>query len=182
MIDDTSKPAAAAPVKSEVAPAAQTTAAAPAAKRVTRPRAPRAGAPAKPAAKRPAARPRAKPAAKTAAPVAAAKKPAPAKTAPLMKKTAAKTTPVATKKTAASKPVKVKKPKLLRDSYTMPEGEYAEISALKKRCLKAGVSAKKSEILRAAIANLTKLSDSSLLAAIQRLAVIKTGRPAKGSK
>jgi len=182
MIDDTSKPAAATPVKSEVGPAAQTTAAAPAAKPVTKPRAPRAGAAAKPAAKRPAARSRAKPAAKTAAPIAAAKKPAPAKPASLMKKTAAKATPVAMNKTAPSKPVKVKKLKQVRDSFTMPKNEYDAIAALKKRCLKAGVSAKKSEILRAAIANLAKLDDSSLLAAIQRLAVIKTGRPAKGSK
>ena len=135
-----------------------------------------------PAAKRPAARPRAKPAVKTAAPIAAAKKPAPAKPAPLMKNTAAKATPVATKKTAASKPVKVKKPKRVRDSFSMPKNEYEVIAALKKRCLNAGVSAKKSEILRAAIANLAKLADSSLLAAIQRLALIKTGRPAKGSK
>ena len=70
----------------------------------------------------------------------------------------------------------------MRDSFTLPENEYDVIAALKKRCLKAGVSAKKSEILRAAIANLAKLDDSSLLAAIQRLTIIKTGRPAKGSK
>jgi len=40
----------------------------------------------------------------------------------------------------------------------------------------------KNEILRAAVANLSKLSDTSLLAAVRRLEVIKTGRPAKGSK
>ena len=64
----------------------------------------------------------------------------------------------------------------------MPELEYALITVLKKRCLDAGVSAKKSEILRAAVANLARLSDTSLLAAVRRLEVIKTGRPAKGSK
>jgi hypothetical protein len=64
----------------------------------------------------------------------------------------------------------------------MPEGEYGLIAALKKRCLNAGVSAKKSEILRAAVANLAKLSDASVVAAVRRLDVIKTGRPAKGSK
>jgi hypothetical protein len=52
----------------------------------------------------------------------------------------------------------------VRDSFTMPENEYAVIAALKKRCVVAGVPAKKSEILRAAIANLAKLSDSGLLA------------------
>lgn len=99
-----------------------------------------------------------------------------------MQKTATKAPLVASKKTAAAKPAKVKKSKLVRDSFTMPEGEYAEIAALKKRCQKSGRPAKKSEILRVAIANLTKLSDSALVAAVQQLAVVKTGRPAKGSK
>ena len=46
---------------------------------------------------------------------------------------------------------KHKKPKLVRDSFSMPEADYAQIGALKERCLKAGVSAKKSEVLRAAL-------------------------------
>lgn len=79
------------------------------------------------------------------------------------------------------KPGKPNKPTLVRDSFTMPENEYAAIAAMKKRCLGAGVPAKKSEILRAAIASLAKSSDTALLAAIRRLEVIKTGRP-KGSK
>jgi hypothetical protein len=88
--------------------------------------------------------------------------------------------PLAAKKTV--KPVKAKKAKLVRDSFTMPETEYAVIASLKKRCLGAGVSAKKSEILRAAIAGLARLSDASVAAAIRRLEVIKTGRPAKAAK
>lgn len=83
---------------------------------------------------------------------------------------------------SVGKPPKHKKAKLIRDSFTMPDGEYAVIANLKMRCLDAGVPAKKSEILRAAVANLAKLSDSTLVAAIRRLEVIKTGRPAKGSK
>ena len=89
---------------------------------------------------------------------------------------------MADRKAGAAKPGKVKKPKLVRDSFIMPEGEYAVIATLKSRCLNSGVPAKKSEILRAAIANLAKLSDTLLLGAIGRLEVIKTGRPAKGSK
>lgn len=77
---------------------------------------------------------------------------------------------------------KAKKTKLVRDSFTMPDAEYAHIAALKKRCLQAGLAAKKSEVLRAAIANLVKLSDVAVLAAIRRLEVIKTGRPAKARK
>lgn len=135
-------------------------AAAPAAKS-TRKRAP---ADAKPAAGKPVAR------------SAAAKKSPPAK------KIAHEPEPFPTQEIRKAKPVKVKKAKLVRDSFTMPEGEYAQIAALKERCLKAGVVAKKSEILRAAVASLAKLSDAAVLAAVRRLDVIKTGRPAKGAK
>jgi len=81
-----------------------------------------------------------------------------------------------------AKPAKAKKDKLVRDSFTMPESEYAAITTLKKRCLDLGVAAKKSEILRAAISSLAKLSDADVAAAIQSLDAIKTGRPAKGAK
>jgi len=82
----------------------------------------------------------------------------------------------------AEKPAKEKKVKLVRDSFTMPKAEYRLISLLKDRCLMAGVAAKKSEILRAALASLSELSDAAVLAAVRRLQVIMTGRPAKGSK
>lgn len=174
MIHDTKKPAAAASKKPKAARNA------PAAKPAVKPRATRtsSSATSSPAGKRPvvAAKARATAAAKTVTPVAAAKKSTP------VKKAVAKAAPVADKKAGAAKPGKVKKPKLVRDSFTMPEGEYAVIATLKKRCLNSGVPAKKSEILRAAIANLAKLSDTLLLGAIGRLEVIKTGRPAKGSK
>ena len=150
-------------------------------------------------AEQPAARPKAvkaatpattKPARKRA-PVAAkaaatsAKKPVArpaARKSPPAEKVAHEPEPFATKRNTADKPAKVKKAKLVRDSFTMPEGEYALIAALKKRCLNAGVAAKKSEILRAAIASLAKLSDASVVAAVRRLDAIKTGRPAKSSK
>src|ERR1017187_4435057 len=50
-----------------------------------------------------------------------------------------------------AKEKKSKKVKMVRDSFTMPQDDYAHIAALKERCLKAGVSAKKSEVLRAAL-------------------------------
>jgi len=144
------------------------------------------------AAAKPAARAR-KPAA--AAPATRSKAPATAATAkkpvaraaatrksPPVKKAANEPEPLVAKTTKAGKPVKAKKAKLIRDSFTMPESEYAQIAGLKKRCLVAGVSAKKSEILRAAVANLAKLSDASVVSALRRLEVIKTGRPAKGNK
>jgi hypothetical protein len=79
----------------------------------------------------------------------------------------------------ASKKDKPKKVKLIRDSFTMPETDYAHIASVKARCLKAGVNAKKSEVLRAGLNVLAKLSDSALKKALADLAVIKTGRPVK---
>ena len=86
------------------------------------------------------------------------------------------------KNSKKGKLAKPKKTKLVRDSFTMPDSEYALIATLKKRCLTAGLAAKKSEILRAAIAQMDKLTDAALVAAMRRLEVIKTGRPAKERK
>lgn len=80
---------------------------------------------------------------------------------------------------AETKPAKVKKPKLVRDSFTMPETEYVLIAAIKQRCLDQGLAARKSEVLRAALANLARLGDKSVASAIRRLDPVKTGRPAK---
>jgi len=98
------------------------------------------------------------------------------------KKAARPVAEVAAQTLPEAKLAKTKKARLVRDSFTMPESEYAAISALKARCLSSGVAAKKSEILRAAIVALAKLNDADLAAAIQCLAAIKTGRPAKAAK
>lgn len=167
MTSSTDKPAEApsatpaAPAKPATKPAAKAKAPRATASAVAKPASRRA-----PAAAKPATAPARKP---TAAKSAAAVKSAPARQA-------------APKAGKAEKPAKAKKVKLVRDSFTMPDTEYAVIALLKKRCLNAGISAKKSEILRAAVAGLAKLSDASVVAAIRRLDVIKTGRPAKGSK
>lgn len=81
-----------------------------------------------------------------------------------------------------AKTLREKKAKLVRDSFTMPEDEYVRFAEIKKRCLKTGHASKKSEILRAALATLNALDDAALLAALQGLDVIKTGRPRKRSK
>lgn len=81
------------------------------------------------------------------------------------------------KKEEKAKPVKPAK--LMRDSFTMPENEYAQFDALKKRLLAQGVAAKKSELLRAGIALLASLDDAALQDTVQRVEIIKTGRPAK---
>lgn len=85
----------------------------------------------------------------------------------------------ATKEKKGGKPVKAKKPKLVRDSYAMPEVEYSQIAELKKRLLAQGTAVKKSELLRGGIAALAALSDAELKVAMARVERIKTGRPAK---
>lgn len=79
----------------------------------------------------------------------------------------------------AAKPAKVKKPKLVRDSYAMPETEYARIGELKKRLAVLGRDVKKSELLRGGIALLAALNDTELQAVMARVERIKTGRPNK---
>ena len=117
--------------------------------------------------------------AKTAATVAAAAKSQVAAKRPA--KTARKA-PVAAPLAAsqkAAKAVKPKKIKMVRDSFTMPENDYAKLAELKKKCLKAGVHVKKSELLRAGVLGLVMLPDAALLKAVEQLEKIKTGRPAK---
>ncbi|MBT9520305.1 MAG: hypothetical protein IV101_05365 [Dechloromonas sp.] len=79
----------------------------------------------------------------------------------------------------AAKPAKAKKVKLVRDSYAMPDSEYAQIGVLKKRLSGLGSDVKKSELLRGGIALLAALNDAELKAVMGRVERIKTGRPAK---
>ena len=78
-----------------------------------------------------------------------------------------------------SKSAKPRKIKLIRDSYAMPEAEYAQIAQLKQRLLELGETVKKSELLRAGLAQLATLDDAALQAAMAGVERIKTGRPAK---
>jgi hypothetical protein len=74
---------------------------------------------------------------------------------------------------------KVKKAKLVRDSFTMPETEYAALGEVKKACLKAGFEVKKSELLRIGVALVRKLALASLKQELGALAPLKPGRPRK---
>ena len=144
---------------------------------------PKAAATPAPSAKAPARKAASKPAvSKVATPKApAANKPA-AK-APATKRTASK---AIVAKPAAAKPVaakptkaeaKPKKPKLVRDSFTIPKDEYAGIDTLKERSVALGRPAKKSELLRAGLMALLALSPNALHAALEAVPTIKTGRP-----
>jgi hypothetical protein len=91
---------------------------------------------------------------------------------------AAKPVP-APKPTHAAKPKKVK---IIRDSFTMPDAEYALLAEVKQRCLAGGVAAKKSEVLRAAFLSFAAKTDAIVFKAIKSLTPIKTGRPPKNGK
>lgn len=67
--------------------------------------------------------------------------------------------------------------KVIRDSFTIPGDEYELISRIKKRCMKVGVSASKSEVLRAGLAALNAMPDRELAKVFESLARVKTGRP-----
>jgi hypothetical protein len=116
--------------------------------------------------------------AESTATVAVKNKSASTKKAPKEKVVAAeKAAPV--KAAVAVKDKRAKKEKVVRDSFTMPKSDYDKIAALKQKCLEAGVSVKKSEILRAGLVLLESAALKRLLAAVSAVEQVKTGRPAK---
>ncbi|MGZ5179601.1 MAG: hypothetical protein ACXWC2_03930 [Ramlibacter sp.] len=132
------------------------------------------------------ARPGARLAAKASArPAKADRKPAATASAPAVATSAVKPPKAlkATKPAKAAKPPKAdkpRKPKLVRDSFTIPKPEYAVLDTLKARALKTGKAVKKSELLRAGIKALAALPDLAFVAALDAVPTLKTGRPAKG--
>lgn len=109
------------------------------------------------------------------------KKPAPARkaTAKPGNKTAAVEAPPETVKPAKERKHAPAKPKLVRDSFTLPENDYMLFATLKKRALAGGMDVKKSEVLRAALAMLARTDDAEFLKAVSLVERIKTGRPKK---
>ena len=108
-------------------------------------------------------------------PAKAAPKPAAKSAVKTMGKASAKTTA----QPKAAKPVKAKKPKLVRDSFTIPKAEYTVLDDLKQRAARLASPAKKSELLRAGIKALAAMPDAAFLAALGAVPAIKTGRPSK---
>ena len=83
----------------------------------------------------------------------------------------------AVKPESADKIERPRKPKLVRDSFTIPKSEYELLAALKTRAVRLHQPMKKSELLRAGIALLAGLGDEAFLAAMQKVPALKTGRP-----
>ena len=86
--------------------------------------------------------------------------------------------PKSAKEPKGAKPPKVRQ-KPVRDSFTMPEADFSLIATLKARALAAKRETKKSELLRAGLHALAAMDSAALLAALQALEPIKTGRPKK---
>ncbi|QJW85803.1 hypothetical protein HK414_12575 [Ramlibacter terrae] len=111
-------------------------------------------------------------------PAPAAKKaaaPVPAPKAPKAKKKSA--APAVEAK--APRGEKEKKPKLVRDSFTIPKAEYAVLDELKQRAARLGQPAKKSELLRAGVMALAAMRDAAFPAQLDGVPAVKTGRPPK---
>lgn len=115
-------------------------------------------------------------------PKAAARKAAPAKGALTVKRSAVK----AATQSKPAKPKKDKKDKksaskakVVRDSFTMPQNDYDLIGELKQHCQKQDLHVKKSELLRAGLQALSRMSPAQLKHALSGLEKIKTGRPKK---
>lgn len=85
---------------------------------------------------------------------------------------------VKAKPVTVAKLVKAKKPKLVRDSFTIPKAEYTVLDDLKLRSIALAQPIKKSELLRAGIKALAAMSDAAFQAALKAVPTIKTGRPA----
>jgi len=111
----------------------------------------------------------------------AAKKVAPAARTSTPRRTSNTTAKAAGKSAAkhAKKDAAPKKVKVVRDSFSMPQEDYALIAQLKERALASGMPVKKSALLRAGLQLLNKSSALQLKRVLSGLTPIKTGRPKK---
>jgi len=129
---------------------------------------------------KPAAKPRqAKPAGAKRTPATAGREVAAPVKAPTKAKSAPAKPAVDKAQAVKSKPVKEKKVKVVRDSYTIPQSEFAQIAEMKKRAMSLGVEVKKSELIRAGLQLICGLQDGAFKKALAGVPTLKTGRPAK---
>ena len=74
---------------------------------------------------------------------------------------------------------KTEKVKVVRDSFTIPKTEYAQIADMKQRATALGLEIKKSELIRAGLILLKSTSDAAFRKALGNVPTLKTGRPSK---
>lgn len=85
----------------------------------------------------------------------------------------------AAKPAKAEKPVKPPREKVVRDSFSMPKSEHAQLKALRESLAKGGRICTKSELLRAGIQLLLKAPAADARALVEGLPVVPKGKSAK---
>ncbi len=75
-----------------------------------------------------------------------------------------------------SRKTKVDKINIIKDTFTLPEKDYKLIEDCRSKLLLNRISATKSEVIRAGLIILNKLSDNELVESIKLVEKIKTGR------
>ena len=72
---------------------------------------------------------------------------------------------------------KAVRPKIIRDSFTLPENDYRLLGKIKQECMRGGIDTNKSEIVRAGLKVLAEMDRGELQEAFKRVEKIKAGRP-----
>ncbi len=67
---------------------------------------------------------------------------------------------------------------IIRETFSLPPGESAQIDTARRRSAMAGLMVNRSEIIRAGIAALQVLDDATFLQVVSTVPKLKTGRPA----
>lgn len=67
--------------------------------------------------------------------------------------------------------------KVVREAFTIPEAEHAQIEEVRIKMLSQAVAVSKSEVVRAGLLLLAESDDAALSAIFERLERVKTGRP-----
>jgi len=70
----------------------------------------------------------------------------------------------------------VKRPKVIRDSFTLPEDDYKLILHMQDRALDVRMSVTKGEVLRAGLHALERMSNEELLSTLRTVEKLKPGR------
>lgn len=67
--------------------------------------------------------------------------------------------------------------RVIREAFTIPEGEHGQIEAIRAQMLSGAVAVSKSEVLRAGLLLLFEADEDARRAVFDRLERVKTGRP-----
>ena len=71
--------------------------------------------------------------------------------------------------------------RVVREAFTIPEAEHAQIEAIRARLLSRVIAVSKSEVVRAGLLMLVETNETTRRTTFARLERVKTGRPSKKS-